>query len=200
MTPTRLPNGRPAYICRCECGKESAIDHYALLRNHSKSCGCYKRDNPGALTHGHCRNHRDSPEWKCWQGIVERCCNPNSRNHDRYGGRGIRMCEQWRQSFEQFLADMGPRPSPKHTIDRINNDGNYEPSNCRWATRTEQVRNRSITKRLTLNGVTRTLKEWSDITGIKYQTLRNRVVNLGMTGEQALSVKAHAGKITLNAR
>lgn len=100
-----------------------------------------ERKKSNNFRHGHTSGGR-SPEFRCWLGMRIRCHYPNKREWKWYGGRGITVCERWRQSFENFLADMGPKPSPEHTLDRINNDGNYEPGNCRWATEDEQRANK----------------------------------------------------------
>lgn len=106
-----------------------------------------------------------------WRGMVGRCYNPKIRSYARYGGRGIKVCERWRTSFENFLVDMWPRPSLGHSLDRINNDGDYEPSNCRWATRHEQSRNHSRTILLTFNGETKCISDWARELGLPKTTL-----------------------------
>lgn len=97
-------------------------------------------------THGAARSYRQTLEYRSWIGMKERCSNPKNKCYASYGGRGIRVCDRWISDFSQFLADMGPKPSPKHSIDRIDNDGHYEPANCRWATTTQQVRNSRRTR------------------------------------------------------
>ena len=107
-----------------------------------------------------------------------RCTNPKTWNYSNYGGRGIKVCEEWNKSFDRFLACMGPKPSSRHSIDRIDNNGNYCPENCRWATAKEQGRNRRINTAVTYKGETRTVAEWSERLGMNVVTLRSRLVIL----------------------
>jgi hypothetical protein len=121
-------------------------------------------------THGRSR----TPEYCCWQAMIQRCINPHRRGYENYGGRGISVCDRWRTSFENFTADMGPRP-PGHSLDRIDNDGNYEPGNCRWATNTVQLRNRGNNRLVTFNGETLTISEWAEKLNVHKNTLTNRI-------------------------
>ncbi len=122
-------------------------------------------------------------EYKAWDGIKTRCRDQENQN---YGGRGIVVCERWLNSFESFLEDMGKRPSNLYSIDRIDNNGNYEPSNCRWATKSEQALNRRTNHLLTVDGATRTIHEWSIEYGIPHAALWQRVNSLGWTHERAV--------------
>lgn len=140
--------GKNGYIkmweCRCECGQTKGVRYHHLLQGRVQSCGCLGTERRIAvhLKHGENRaGNNVSPEYRCWAAMKSRCSNPKQISFPNYGGRGIAVCERWQQSFEAFLADMGRKPTPKHSIDRIDNDGNYEPGNCRWATAKEQRSN-----------------------------------------------------------
>lgn len=121
------------------------------------------------------RRYQTSPERRCWRGIIGRCHRRHFHSYDYYGGRGIQVCRRWRKSFEAFLEDMGPRPSEAYSLDRINNDGNYSPSNCRWATRIEQASNKRNNHKLTCNGVTHTIAEWARIGNISHAAIIARL-------------------------
>lgn len=144
-TADRLDNAikEVAYRCLCECGNEVVVSARSLLSNNTKSCGCYHDEllRTNNIKHNMCY----SVEYSAWRHMLQRCYNPNTKHYNRYGGRGIEVCHRWRESFENFYKDMGPRPVGL-SIDRIDNDGNYEPGNCRWATSKQQMNNRSICK------------------------------------------------------
>lgn len=131
-----------ACVCKCACGTEKTIAWRAIKNGDTRSCGCLSKERISAanLTHGDTTGG-PSPEWIVWRAMHQRCEDQKHKSYKDYGGRGITICERW-QTFEPFLVDMGRRPSPSHTLDRRENDGNYEPRNCRWATKSEQARNR----------------------------------------------------------
>jgi hypothetical protein len=156
-------------LAKCKCGKEKEIQLAHLRNGASTQCiGCAGKNNKHALKHGLI----SSPEYITWLAMKQRCYDSKRHNYKHYGERGIIICERWLNSFENFYADMGPRPSPKHSIDRINNDGNYEPVNCRWATQKEQVNNtRNIKKRRKNN-------EFQIRSGLNFKHVSSRVVKL----------------------
>lgn len=138
-----LHQGEVLWKCACSCGKETVVRGQLLRSGGTKSCGCLRGEAAAvsSATHGHTRNYRSSPTYKTWCSMLYRCQDPNYRQAEYYAGRGIRVCDRW-QVFENFLADMGERPEGK-TLDRFpDNNGNYEPGNCRWATAKQQVANR----------------------------------------------------------
>lgn len=168
--------------CECSCGNTAVTRTAHLLNEKTRSCGCLTRENNGGWKHGGAH----SATYKAWQSIISRCTNPNDAvSFSRYGGRGITVCDRWLHSFENFRADMGDRPSPEYSIDRIDNDGNYEPGNCRWATRTQQARNRRSCRLIQYNGITATLADWADRLGLPKQVLYNRI-RKGWSEERAL--------------
>jgi hypothetical protein len=128
----------------------------------------------------------DTPEYNVWYGMRQRCSYAKHSTYRLYGGRGIRVCDRWQHSFENFIADMGPRPSAEHSIDRIDNDGHYEPGNCRWALGRDQFRNMRTNRHLTLNGRTQTMVEWARELSMDVRTLHTRLKK-GWTVERALT-------------
>jgi hypothetical protein len=173
--------------CICDCGRTSYVDQYALRKGTITSCGCWRNEKSRAraITHGKSKTRL----YTNWSAMVRRCSSPSSKSFQWYGARGITVCDRWRESFENFLADMGPPPSESHTLDRIDNDGNYEPSNCRWATAGEQNRNSRRTRLVTINGKTQCLKDWANEVGIHYVSLMTRLKK-GWSVEDAILTPA----------
>lgn len=170
---------RSWWACKCECGNCSVVDSAKLTSGWSRSCGCLQKDVVAnrCTTHGQSRRKFRSPEYKVWSGMLSRCDNQNATGFKDYGGRGIRVCERWMNSFENFYADMGPRPTAQHEIDRIDVNGNYEPSNCKWVTKKQNARNTRKSRFIEIGGETLCIGEWAERTGVSADSIRGRINN-----------------------
>lgn len=177
----KTTKGKSLWLCICDCGEEKII-RGGGLKNGTRSCGCLQKELAAAKTIARCTTHgrKNTPEYRSWLSMMNRCADRHENKYPNYSGRGIKVCDRWK-SFENFFADMGVRPKGK-TLDRINNDGNYDPSNCRWATRREQNINTSRNIKITLRGETLTISEWAERLGVKYSTLhsvyRRKVISM----------------------
>lgn len=170
--------GRPPrrlWLCKCDCGKSVTTKLASLRCGKTKSCGCSRR----GVKHNRKPSGRPllkgTPEYNAWLNIKSRCSKKSAKSYANYGGRGIRVHPSWINDFAAFLSHIGPRPSASHSIDRIDNDGDYEPGNVRWATRKEQTRNKRNNYRVTWRGETRTLTDWAQAVGISRSTLEYRL-------------------------
>lgn len=174
-----------AFHCRCSCGNHTLAQKHRLLTGRSKSCGCRRASGIGACQPTH--RLSQSRESIVWSSMKARCYNRKNKSFARYGGRGIVVCDRWRDSFENFFADMGRRPSARHSIDRTNNDGPYAPDNCYWGTVVTQANNRRTSHILVLNGISRTVAQWATVIGLPPATLYARVNKLGWSHARALT-------------
>lgn len=175
---------------RCDCGREKVVIAHNVRTRRTRSCGCLRAEQLRArrLRHGATR----TPEYAVWLSIRERCENPKAASYPGYGARGIRVCERWRNSFDAFLADMGARPEGG-TIDRIDPNGDYAPDNCRWTDMLTQQNNRRNNILITFRGRTQTLAQWARELGLKYATLRRRIVVAKEPVEIAFRTELHPG-------
>lgn len=182
--PQNTADGKSRWKCACECGNEVVVSSRGLKKGTTRSCGCLKADmlrsperkelldSIRAVSSNHQMSHTN--EYRIWQGIKKRCYYERAEGYADYGGRGIRMCDEWKDSFEAFFRDMGPRPSLRHTVERGDSNKNYEPGNCRWATWEEQANNRRNNVFYTYKGVARTLAGWCHKFNLNYRQAYNR--------------------------
>lgn len=161
------------WLCRCECGNYSVVLGGSLLAGRTISCRCLFKEQLGANRRTHGKSN--TAEYGIWQAMITRCENSNQAHYERYGGRGITVCEEWRDHFEQFLSDMGPRPGPRYSIDRIDNALGYSPENCRWATDIEQANNTTHCHYLEFQGEQLSIAQWAKRIGISRTTLSSRL-------------------------
>jgi hypothetical protein len=181
----------------CDCGNTLETSVHGVRYGQTHSCGCYfkQRMVETFTTHGATSGGRSRGAYNAWRAMLERCKNPNVKSYHNYGGRGIKVCERW-SSFENFLADVGERPSTKHSIDRYPDmNGNYEPGNVRWATAKEQMRNMRNNRPITIGDETRLLCEWSEVSGIPVKTIHQRLFK-GWNARRAVFEPIHTEKIT----
>ena len=174
----KIKNGNHYWKFKCECGNIKSISKTKVIHGKQKSCGC--QQNP--KIHGYSRTRT----YEIWKRMRQRCNNPNSSNTETHYNRGIKVCDRWNK-FENFLEDMGKVPKGDFSIERINNNGNYELLNCKWATRKEQNNNRRSNKILIFQGDSKTLRQWCDKLNLNYRTIQNRINSYGWSIEKALT-------------
>jgi len=180
--------GRAQWRCRCDCGNETVQPGKVLRKAIVRSCGCLRRETTttmGLATRKHGQAVNPTPEYRAWRSAIDRCHNPESRNFKNYGARGIAVCPEWRGSFEAFFAHLGVKPTPKHTLERVDNHRGYEPGNVRWATYREQGNNRRDNHVVEINGEKMTLAEAIRRKGQKSSRVRQRLA-IGWSVERAL--------------
>lgn len=182
LRETKKLNKKRRFDCLCDCGRIKNIDIHSLVSGNTQSCGCLGIERRSIATSKRCKKHGESyifgvtPEYKTWLGMKYRCYNKKSNNFHRYGGRGIKVCDRWKNNYENFLLDVGRRPMKNYTLDRIDNNGNYGPDNVRWTTRKEQARNTRKTIWLMIDGIKKPLQEWCEIYKIRSDLVWARIV------------------------
>jgi hypothetical protein len=169
---------------RCHCGEEFTTTGSRVALGETKSCGCLLAWRAAKVSR--------TPEYRSWRSMIARCCDPSHKSYPSYGGRGIEVCDRWLTSLSAFLADMGPRPSKRHSLDRIDNDQGYSPDNCRWATQKVQSNNTRTNRLLTFGGRTLTLTEWAEEVGLPRRMIGLRL-GRGWSVERALTRRQGAG-------
>ena len=184
--------GQAYWRCVCDCGKFFSTASHSLRVGDCKSCGCLNSEKARERSTKHGMKHTKA--YRAWKHLKARCYNEKVKEFHNYGGRGIKVCDRWLESFENFIADMG-HPQPHESIDRINNDGDYCPENCRWTDSKTQSRNTRRNRFITLNGESKTIAEWSEITGIEESAITKRL-KLGWSDHDALTKPvSNSGKL-----
>lgn len=178
---------RTRWLCQCDCGTSKEIRQQLLTRGDTQSCGCLRKEQRAARNSREKRTHymTTTPEYKAWVSMIQRCYNSNTESYPHYGGRGITVCDRWHESFESFFADVGLRPTPRHSIERVRVNGNYEPGNVCWATSNQQARNKRSTLRSVIDGENLCLADIAERFGIGYSTVLYRF-NAGLRGRDLL--------------
>jgi hypothetical protein len=193
-------NGRSRYgqnkwLCKCDCGNEKTIEGASLRRGVTVSCGCYQREIAKLANTTHGYSHK--PEHNIWAAMITRCYNKNYIGAKNYSGRGITVCDSWLNSFENFLKDMGNRPTRYHSIERVNNDGNYEPVNCKWEVREVQDRNKRSNRFIEMDGVKMCIQDWLNKYNKTQGCIKTRI-KMGMSLEDALKTPVGIKRIKKN--
>ncbi len=195
----RTRRGQVLWLCRCDCGATVIVESGKLRKNTTKSCGCLKREIASQSmrklrTAMSLDNHSKSPLYRIWVEMQRRCYDEKSQSFKNYGGRGIEVCNEWQQSFSSFQAwSLANGYSRELTIDRKDNDGDYCPENCRWVSRKVQANNNRRNRNISYNGVTKTIAQWAEQTGMQWHTLYNRI-DRGWPIERALTEPVHKTK------
>lgn len=185
----RVPKTRPEkWLCRCDCGTEKIVLKQNITRGLSKSCGCYGNEVRGksSITHNEASRYKKTKEYRIWTGMKVRCYNKACRAYSLYGGRGIKVCDRW-MKYENFIEDMGRCPPGRMSLDRIDNDGNYEKSNCRWTDQTTQANNARTNRHIFYDGRRQTMSMWSREIGVRPQLIAQRIDRDGWSIERALT-------------
>jgi len=174
-------------IYLCECGNTKTLCISLVNNNKTISCGCVHTKNASLLNRTH--GLSNIPEYRVWAGMIQRCYNPNNKEYHNYGGRGIDICEAWRNNFVNFARDMGPRPDKYHSIERLNNNLGYNPSNCVWANIEQQSKNKQQSRKITFNGKTKNISDWAKEIGISATYLSVRLekhpIELALTAKKS---------------
>lgn len=180
---SKAPSGKnwvARWNCLCDCGKAKTVFESSLKSGNTQSCGCLQKEklklvSAGNRVHGESDGITRSPEYMAWSSMISRCYNPSHKSYARYGGRGIIVWPAWKESYTAFLKDMGRRPSMRHSLGRIDNDGHYCPENVRWETSVQQNRNVRSNRYIEYGGQLKTVAEWIEISGLSPSTFRGRV-------------------------